>query len=267
MTTRGAEPLYLAEKLTAALGRAWITSIGKTSTTPAPQINNFMGQASSPKRWQNPLMRRPARASTGGDATAPPDGDGVCGVHGRDTRRQHSCLPDATVGCEVVPATTGRPPSKTRSRPRCGVDPPDRHTHYCLGFRDGTHPFPTIVRGGDFPVVISRISGRRSRKRGTAPDAVIACVRRRSKRSGVLPFHRTRASIIGSSAGRGRHLGNRRVHHHRKPGIFHGMRSYFAKDDDGQMRRCIPSPRGWIIPVSDRSTPGSTTPGGVNMWQ
>ena len=111
-------------------------------------------------------------------------------------------------------------------------------THYCLGSVMGPHPFPTIVR--DFQAVISReIKAQMLEKEGRLPDAVIACVGGGSNAIGSF-YHfidDKDVRLIGcEAAGRGvdtfetaATIATGRL------GIFHGMKSYFCQDKDGQI--------------------------------
>jgi tryptophan synthase beta chain len=111
-------------------------------------------------------------------------------------------------------------------------------THYVIGSCMGPHPFPTIVR--DFQAVISReIKDQMMEAEGTLPDAIIACVGGGSNAIGSF-YHfidEPSVKLIGcEAAGRGidtfetaATLNTGRV------GIFHGMKSYFCQDDDGQI--------------------------------
>ncbi|KAI4449046.1 Tryptophan synthase beta chain [Eubacterium plexicaudatum ASF492] len=112
------------------------------------------------------------------------------------------------------------------------------NTHYCLGSVMGPHPFPTIVR--DFQAVISReIKEQIKEKEDRLPDAVIACVGGGSNAMGSF-YHfiqDPQVRLIGcEAAGRGidtfetaATVNTGRV------GIFHGMKSYFCQDKDGQI--------------------------------
>jgi tryptophan synthase beta chain len=111
-------------------------------------------------------------------------------------------------------------------------------THYCLGSVMGPHPFPTIVR--DFQAVISQeIKSQMLEKEGRLPDAVLACVGGGSNAIGSF-YHfieDEQVRLIGcEAAGRGidtfetaATINTGRV------GIFHGMKSYFCQDENGQI--------------------------------
>ena len=111
-------------------------------------------------------------------------------------------------------------------------------THYCLGSVMGPHPFPTIVR--DFQAVISKeIKEQMLEKEGRLPDAVIACVGGGSNAIGSF-YHfiqNKEVRLIGCEAA-GRGIGTLETAatiNTGRPGIFHGMKSYFCQDQFGQI--------------------------------
>lgn len=111
-------------------------------------------------------------------------------------------------------------------------------THYCLGSVMGPHPFPVIVR--DFQSVISReIEEQMIQKEGRLPDAVVACVGGGSNAIGSF-YHfieDKQVRLIGcEAAGRGIDTAETAATIATgKPGIFHGMKSYFCQDQYGQI--------------------------------
>ena len=111
-------------------------------------------------------------------------------------------------------------------------------THYCLGSVMGPHPFPTIVR--DFQAVISReIKAQILEKEGRLPDAVVACVGGGSNAIGAFYHFIDDPSVrlIGcEAAGRGIDtFETAATVNTGRPGIFHGMKSYFCQDEYGQI--------------------------------
>ena len=111
-------------------------------------------------------------------------------------------------------------------------------THYVLGSVMGPHPFPTIVR--DFQSVISReIKEQILEKEGRLPDAVLACVGGGSNAMGTF-YHFIEdpgVRLIGcEAAGRGIDTAETAATISTgRLGVFHGMKSYFCQDDDGQI--------------------------------
>jgi tryptophan synthase beta chain len=111
-------------------------------------------------------------------------------------------------------------------------------THYALGSVMGPHPFPTIVR--DFQSVIGREAREQILKReGKLPAAAIACVGGGSNAMGLFYHFIPDAAVrlIGcEAAGRGIDTEQHAATMARgRVGIFHGMKSYFCQNGDGQI--------------------------------
>ncbi len=112
-------------------------------------------------------------------------------------------------------------------------------THYLIGTVMGPDPFPTMVR--DFQSIIGReIKKQMIGENGDLPDAVIACVGGGSNAIGSFhPFiNDDKVELIGVEAG-GR--GIKSDYHSAtltrgRIGIFHGMKSYFLQDENGQIK-------------------------------
>ena len=102
----------------------------------------------------------------------------------------------------------------------------------------GPHPFPVIVR--DFQAVISKeIREQIIEKEGRLPDVVMACVGGGSNAIGTF-YHfieDRQVRLIGcEAAGRGVDtFETAATIATGKPGIFHGMKSYFCQDEFGQI--------------------------------
>ncbi len=111
-------------------------------------------------------------------------------------------------------------------------------THYVIGSAMGPHPFPTMVR--DFQAVIREEARKQILEReGKLPAAVLACVGGGSNAIGMF-YHfipDTGVRLIGSeAAGRGIDtLEHAATIAKGKVGIFHGMKSIFCQNDDGQI--------------------------------
>ena len=102
----------------------------------------------------------------------------------------------------------------------------------------GPHPFPTIVR--DFQAVISKeIKEQILEAEGRLPDAVIACVGGGSNAIGAFYnfIEDKDVRLIGcEAAGRGIDtFETAATINTGRPGIFHGMKSYFCQDEYGQI--------------------------------
>ena len=102
----------------------------------------------------------------------------------------------------------------------------------------GPHPFPTIVR--DFQAVISKeIKEQMLAAENRLPDVVIACVGGGSNAAGSF-YHfieDEEVQLIGAeAAGRGIDCSDTAATLATgREGIFHGMKSYFCQDGDGQI--------------------------------
>ena len=157
-----------------------------------------------------------------------------------DTRRQAlNVYRMRLLGAEVVPVTSGTGTLKDA----CSAAFREwinriSDTHYCIGSVMGPHPFPTMVR--DFQAVISKeIKEQLLEKEGKLPDAVIACVGGGSNAIGAFYHFINDPSVrlIGcEAAGRGVDTAETAATIATgRPGIFHGMKSYFCQDQFGQI--------------------------------
>lgn len=111
-------------------------------------------------------------------------------------------------------------------------------THYCIGSVMGPHPFPTMVR--DFQSVIGKeIKQQILEKEGRLPAAIIACVGGGSNAIGSFYefINDEKVRLIGcEAAGRGiDSFETAATINTGRPGIFHGMKSYFCQDKYGQI--------------------------------
>ena len=111
-------------------------------------------------------------------------------------------------------------------------------TLYVLGSVMGPYPFPTIVR--DFQKIIGKeIKAQILEKEGRLPDAVIACVGGGSNAMGAFyEFIEDKSvQLIGcEAAGLGvDNPKNAATIANGTVGIFHGMKSIFCQDSDGQI--------------------------------
>ena len=237
--------LYFAEKMTKDLGGAKIyLKREDLNHTGAHKINNVLGQALLAKKMGKTRLIAETGAGQHGVATATAAAlmnmECVVFMGEEDTIRQAlNVYRMRLLGAEVIPVNTGTATLKD------AVSEAFREwttrisdTHYCLGSVMGPHPFPTIVR--DFQAVISKeIKSQVLEKEGRLPDAVIACVGGGSNAIGSF-YHfidDKDVQLIGcEAAGRGVEtfetaatIATGRL------GIFHGMKSYFCQDEDGQI--------------------------------
>ena len=237
--------LYFAEKMTRDLGGAKIyLKREDLNHTGAHKVNNVLGQALLAKKMGKTRLIAETGAGQHGVATATAAAlmgmECVVFMGEEDTKRQAlNVYRMRLLGAEVIPVTTGTATLKD------AVSETFREwtkrisdTHYCLGSVMGPHPFPTIVR--DFQAVISKeIKTQLMEKEGRLPDAVIACVGGGSNAIGsfyhFIPDKSVR--LIGcEAAGRGIDtFETAATISTGRPGIFHGMKSYFCQDEYGQI--------------------------------
>ena len=235
--------LYYAEKMTRDLGGAKIyLKREDLNHTGAHKINNVLGQALLAKKMGKTRLIAETGAGQHGVATAAALMGMECVVFmgEEDTIRQAlNVYRMRLLGAEVIPVKTGTATLKDavleamREWTSRMAD-----THYCLGSVMGPHPFPVIVR--DFQSVISReIKEQMIQKEGRLPDAVVACVGGGSNAIGSF-YHfieDKQVRLIGcEAAGRGIDTAETAATIATgKPGIFHGMKSYFCQDQYGQI--------------------------------
>lgn len=237
--------LYYAEKMTRDLGGAKIYLKRKDlNHTGAHKINNVLGQALLAKKMGKTRLIAETGAGQHGVATA--TAAALFGMECKvfmgeeDTIRQAlNVYRMKLLGAEVVPVKSGTATLKDAvSEAMREWTSRISDTHYCLGSVMGPHPFPTIVR--DFQAVISKeIKEQILEKEGKLPDAVLACVGGGSNAIGSF-YHfieDREVSLIGcEAAGRGIHTRETAATIATgKPGIFHGMKSYFCQDGYGQI--------------------------------
>ena len=237
--------LYYAEKMTRDLGGAKIyLKREDLNHTGAHKINNVLGQALLAKKMGKTRLIAETGAGQHGVAAATAAAllgmECVVFMGEEDTRRQAlNVYRMRLLGAKVVPVTTGTATlkdavSEAMREWTSRID----DTHYCLGSVMGPHPFPTIVR--DFQAVISKeIKEQMLARTGKLPDAVIACVGGGSNAIGSF-YHFIRepsVRLIGcEAAGRGVDtFETAATIATGRPGIFHGMKSYFCQDEYGQI--------------------------------
>lgn len=237
--------LYYAKKMTEDLGGAKIyLKREDLNHTGAHKINNVLGQALLAKKMGKTRLIAETGAGQHGVATATAAAllsmECVIYMGKEDTIRQAlNVYRMRLLGAKVVSVETGTATLKDAvSEAMREWTSRINDTHYCLGSVMGPHPFPTIVR--DFQAVISKeIKTQIMEKEGKLPDAIIACVGGGSNAIGSF-YHfieDKNVSLIGcEAAGRGidtfetaATINTGRI------GIFHGMKSYFCQNDDGQI--------------------------------
>lgn len=237
--------LYYAEHMTKDLGGAKIyLKREDLNHTGAHKINNVLGQVLLAKKMGKTRVIAETGAGQHGVATA--TAAALMGMEcevfmgEEDTKRQAlNVYKMRLLGARVHPVTIGTATlkdavSETMREWTNRID----DTHYVLGSVMGPHPFPTIVR--DFQAVISKeIKEQILEAEGKLPDAVLACVGGGSNAIGAF-YHfieEKDVRLIGcEAAGRGIHTKETAATIATgKPGIFHGMKSYFCQDEYGQI--------------------------------
>lgn len=237
--------LYFARKMTEDLGGAKIyLKREDLNHTGSHKINNVLGQALLAKKMGKTRLIAETGAGQHGVATATAAAlmgmECVVFMGEEDTKRQAlNVYKMRLLGAEVVPVTSGTATLKDAvSETMREWTSRISDTHYCLGSVMGPHPFPTIVR--DFQSVISKeIKIQMREKEGRLPDAVIACVGGGSNAMGSF-YHFIEdkdVRLIGcEAAGRGIDtFETAATISTGRPGIFHGMKSYFCQDQYGQI--------------------------------
>jgi tryptophan synthase beta chain len=111
-------------------------------------------------------------------------------------------------------------------------------THYVIGSVMGPHPFPTMVR--DFQSIIGKeVREQLLEAEGKLPDALLACVGGGSNAMGLFYdfIKDPSVALIGcEAAGLGIDTPkNAATIAKGSTGIFHGMKSYFCQDENGQI--------------------------------
>ena len=237
--------LYFAKKMTQDLNGAKIyLKREDLNHTGAHKINNVLGQALLAKKMGKTRLIAETGAGQHGVATATAAAlmnmECVIFMGEEDTIRQAlNVYRMRLLGAKVIPVKTGTATLKDAvSEAMREWTSQINDTHYCLGSVMGPHPFPTIVR--DFQAIISKeIKEQILEKEGRLPDAIIACVGGGSNAIGS--FHHfikeKNVKLIGcEAAGRGIDtFKTAATIATGKLGIFHGMKSYFCQNNDGQI--------------------------------
>ncbi len=238
-------PLYYAKRLTAHVGGAKIyLKREDLNHTGAHKINHCLGQAILAKRMGKTRIIAETGAGQHGVASAT-----VCSLldlpcivyQGEiDTIRQRpNVFRMKLLGAEVRPVTSGSRTLKDAVNSALQDWAANVHdTYYLLGSVVGPHPFPEMV--GRFQSIISEeIKIQHQELENKLPDAVIACVGGGSNAYGSFAnfIEDESVKLIGvEAAGLGldtdKHAG---TISRGTVGVFHGMKSYFIQDDDGQI--------------------------------
>jgi tryptophan synthase beta chain len=238
--------LYFAKKMTRDLGGARIyLKREDLNHTGSHKINNVLGQVLLAKKMGKTRVIAETGAGQHGVATA--TAAALLGLEcdifmgKEDTERQAlNVYRMELLGATVHTVTSGTMTLKDAVNETMREWTRRVHdTHYVLGSVMGPHPYPMMVR--DFQSVI----GREARAQilaceGQLPTHAVACIGGGSNAIGLFhPFIQdTGVQLIGCEAG-GRGLDTDKhaaTISRGEPGIFHGMRSYFCQDENGQIK-------------------------------
>ena len=237
--------LYYAGKMTEDLGGAKIyLKREDLNHTGAHKINNALGQCLLAKKMDKTRVIAETGAGQHGVATA--TAAAFMGLEcevfmgEEDTIRQAlNVYRMELLGAKVHAVTSGTRVLKdaVNEAMREWVSRVD-DTHYVIGSTMGPHPFPTMVR--DFQAVISQEARQQILEiEGKLPSVVMACVGGGSNAMGMfynfIPDKDVR--LIGcEAAGKGADTPqNAATMANGTVGIFHGMKSLFCQDDQGQI--------------------------------
>lgn len=237
--------LYKAEKMSQDLGGATIyLKREDLNHTGAHKINNVLGQCLLAKKMGKKRIIAETGAGQHGVAAATVAAlmgmECVVYMGKEDTIRQAlNVYRMELLGAKVVPVTTGTGTLKDAvSEAMREWSARVEDTFYVLGSVMGPHPYPAMVR--DFQKVIGEeVKAQMLEKEGRLPDILMACVGGGSNAMGLFYdfIPDTQVQLIGvEAAGRGVNTAETAATIARgKPGIFHGMESYFLQDQDGQI--------------------------------
>jgi tryptophan synthase beta chain len=238
-------PLYLAKRLTDALGGARIYfKRDELNHTGAHKINNTIGQILLARRMGKTRIIAETGAGQHGVATAT-----VCALFGlscviymgaTDIRRQSpNVFRMKLLGAEVRPVTAGNATLKDAMNEALRdwvANVAD--TYYLIGTVAGPHPYPAMVR--DFQSVIGEeVRSQILSAEGRLPDTLVACIGGGSNALGLFhPFLDDQGvRMIGvEAAGHGIETGEHCASLTAgRPGVLHGNRTYLLQDDEGQI--------------------------------
>lgn len=237
--------LYEAKRMTKDLGGAKVfLKREDLNHTGAHKINNVLGQILLAKRMGKRRIIAETGAGQHGVATATVaalfDMECVVYMGAEDVERQSlNAYRMELLGAKVVAVQSG-----TRTL-KDAINEAMRDwatnietTFYCIGSVMGPHPYPTMVR--DFQKIIGEETKRQMQeKEGKLPDCVIACVGGGSNAMGAFyDFVKDKnVRLVGAeAAGRGVHTIQHAATIARgSKGIFHGMKSLFLQNEEGQI--------------------------------
>ncbi len=237
--------LYYADKMTKDLGGAKIyIKREDLNHTGSHKINNALGQVLLAKKMGKKRVIAETGAGQHGVATATVCAyfDMECEVYmGREDmeRQALNVYRMELLGAKVTGVDSGTATLKD------AINEAMRDwatniatTFYCIGSVMGPHPYPTMVR--DFQKIIGEEAKQQIlQAEGKLPDCVVACVGGGSNAMGIFYdfIPDTSVRLVGAEAGG---KGADTEFHAATLtkgdlGIFHGMKSVFLQNDEGQI--------------------------------
>ena len=237
-------PVYHCDRLSKlSAGAAIYLKREDLAHTGAHKINNALGQGLLASKMGKRRVVAETGAGQHGVAVAT-----VCTMLGldcvvymgeEDVRRQsHNVFRMKVLGADVRPVSTGSQTLKDAITEALRDWITNVHdTYYMIGSVIGPHPYPMMVR--DFQSII----GQEAREQmmamdGRLPDYVVACVGGGSNAMGI--FYRflddENVRLVAVEAG-GHRGGTKSAASlcRGKVGVFHGVKTYFLQDNDGQI--------------------------------
>ncbi|MFZ2353987.1 tryptophan synthase subunit beta [Paucilactobacillus nenjiangensis] len=238
--------LYHAKRMTEDLGGAQIyLKREDLNHTGSHKLNNVLGQALLAQRMGKTRLIAETGAGQHGVATA--TAAALMGMEcevfmgSLDVERQAlNVYRMELLGAKVHSVTTGT--GTLKDAVNAAMQEWTRRvddTHYLIGSTMGPYPFPTMVR--DFQSVISEeIKAQLLEQTGKLPDVVLACVGGGSNAMGAFYnfIDDKDVRLIGcEAAGKGIDTDQHAATLEKgRTGIFHGMKSKFLQDDDGDIK-------------------------------
>ncbi|GFO86513.1 tryptophan synthase subunit beta [Anaerostipes butyraticus] len=237
--------LYYAEKMTKDLGGAKIyLKREDLNHTGAHKINNVLGQVLLAKRMGKKRIIAETGAGQHGVATATAaalfDMECVVYMGAEDVERQSlNAYRMELLGAKVVAVESGTRILKDAINEAMRDWATNiETTFYCIGSVMGPHPYPAMVR--DFQKIIGEETRKQMQeKEGKLPDCVVACVGGGSNAMGAFYDFIKEESVrlVGAeAAGKGVDTDQHAATMAKgTKGIFHGMKSYFLQNEEGQI--------------------------------
>ncbi len=236
--------LYYAEKMTKDLGGAKIyLKREDLNHTGAHKINNVLGQLLLAKKMGKKRIIAETGAGQHGVATATVAAlmGFECQIYmGReDTERQSlNVYRMELLGAKVNAVESGTKTLKDAVNEAMRDWAEHSDTFYCIGSVMGPYPYPEMVR--NFQKIISEEAKEQIMEaEGKLPDCVVACVGGGSNAMGMFYnfIEDKGVRLVGAeAAGKGvdtdQHAATLTLG---KEGIFHGMKSIFLQNDEGQI--------------------------------